>query len=56
VLTLDGATTLKGLGLGLQPAERIKDTKGVSDTNLKLVDLEGGGLWGKGSREVNESG
>merc|ERR1712072_941256 len=54
VLALDGPAALEGLGLGVKPSERIEDTKGLGDTKLKLVDVEGRASlgdwgWGKGS-------
>mmetsp|Transcript_11059 Transcript_11059/g.23228 ORF Transcript_11059/g.23228 Transcript_11059/m.23228 type:complete len:277 (-) Transcript_11059:35-865(-) len=43
VLALDGTTALERLRLGLKPAKGIKDTEGLSHTELELVDGEGGG-------------
>jgi len=54
VLALNRSAALKGLGLGLQPAQRIVHTKGLGDTKLELTDLEGRG--GLGSLGRGESG
>ena len=43
MLSLDGTTTLKGLGLSLEPAKGIVNAKGLSDTKLKLRDGKIGG-------------
>ena len=36
VLALDGSATFEGLGLSLQPSQRIVDTKGFGDSELQL--------------------
>jgi len=57
MLTLDGTTTLEGLGLGVQPSERIEDSEGFGDTKLKLTCLEGcGGAWDRCRGESNCGG
>mmetsp|Transcript_3599 Transcript_3599/g.7999 ORF Transcript_3599/g.7999 Transcript_3599/m.7999 type:complete len:237 (-) Transcript_3599:23-733(-) len=43
VLTLNSTTALKSLGLALEPAKRIKDTKRLSDTEFELVDHRNAG-------------
>jgi len=43
VLALDGTAALEGLWLALDPAKWIEDTEWLSDTELELVDIEGGG-------------
>ena len=40
VLALYRTATLEGLGLGLEPSERVKDTEGVGDSDLKLVNIK----------------
>ena len=43
MFALDSTTTFEGFGFGLEPAKRIVDTKGVGDTDLELIDVQGGG-------------
>ena len=38
MLPLDGTTALEGLRLGLEPAKGIKDSEGLGDSKLELVD------------------
>ena len=54
VLALNGTTTFEGLRLSLEPAKRIVDTKGLGDTKLKLVNVQGGGGLKNGKRERNK--
>ncbi len=45
VLALDSSATFESLGLGLDPTKRIKDTKRLGGTDLKLIDIQrSGGL------------
>ena len=51
VLALNGTTTFEGLGLSLQPAKRIINSKRLGDTKLKLGNSKGAGglgLLGRG--------
>eukprot|EP01083_Nonionella_stella_P271087 918305_1 len=57
VLTLDGTTTLEGLGLSLEPSKRIIDSEGLGDSKLNLRNLKrGGGLGGGGRGECGSRG
>mmetsp|Transcript_18016 Transcript_18016/g.37498 ORF Transcript_18016/g.37498 Transcript_18016/m.37498 type:complete len:226 (+) Transcript_18016:103-780(+) len=55
VLALDGTAALESLRLRVEPSKRIVDTEGLSDTELKLVDLEGGGGLGRRGRGKSSS-
>jgi hypothetical protein len=57
VLALDSAAALESLGLRVEPSEGVVDTEGLGDTELELVDLEGGGsLGGRGRGESGSRG
>ena len=43
VLTFDSSAAFEGLGLSFDPSKRIEHTKGLSSTNLELIDFQGGG-------------
>ena len=61
VLTFDSTTTFEGLRLGLEPSKRIVDSQRSGNTDLELVDVQGGGGLsllgrGKGSRGGDKGG
>ena len=57
VLALDGPAALEGLGLGVEPSKRVKDSKGLGNSKLELINhLHGGGGRGGHGRVERTSG